>query len=308
MDGSVLYCGDNLEVLRHRVATGSVDLIYLDPPFNTSHSFHLRRSPTGSTVRGGPPAYRDTWRWSEEARAALERSLEVGCGRVRRTMTALHRILGESSLLNYLAVLVVRLVELHRVLKPTGSIYLHCDPRAGGYIRVLMDAVFGGENFLNAVVWCYGLGGSSPRRWPRKHDDILWYSREPGRHFFQPVMVPADSRRMRGELKKAPDYWLIPSLNNMARERSGYPTQKPEELLERIVLSSSRVGDRVLDPYCGSGTTLVVAARHGRRWIGIDDSPAAIAVTRRRLAEADGPVKFDFVPGVSPERQAELDS
>jgi DNA modification methylase len=174
------------------------------------------------------------------------------------------------------------------VLKPTGSIYLHCDGAAGHYLKILMDAVFGSENFLNDIAWCYGLGGSSRRYLPRKHDSILWYSRTPNGHYFAPAMTPATSARMAGQDKKVPDYWLIPTINNMAHERTGYPTQKPEALLERIIRSSSRPGDLVLDPFCGSGTTIVVAQRLGRRWVGIDMNPAAIQTTRRRLSNFKG--------------------
>jgi len=184
--------------------------------------------------------------------------------------------------------MAVRLLELRRVLKPTGSLYIHCDGAAGHYLKVAMDAVFGAENFLNDIAWCYGLGGSSRRYLPRKHDSILWYSGAPNGHYFAPEMIPATSVRMAGQVKKVPDYWLIPTINNMAKERTGYPTQKPEALLERIIKTSSRPGDLVLDPFCGSGTTIVVAQRLGRRWVGIDCRAEAIKITQRRLSKIRG--------------------
>jgi len=147
----------------------------------------------------------------------------------------------------------------------------------------MMDDIFERSNFLNNVVWCYGLGGSSDRYWPRKHDDRLWYSKKRDQHHFEADLVPATSQRMKGEMKKAPDYWDIPTINNMAKERLGYPTQKPEALMERIVRSSSKRGDVVLDPFAGCGTTMVAAQRLDRQWIGIDISPTAVGLMKRRM-------------------------
>ena len=272
-----LFLADNLDVLGRHLADDLVDLIYLDPPFNSRASYG------GS----GGAGFDDVWRWDDAAAETLAAGREAG-GSLARALTALEIFPGPSPLLAYLVMMAPRLAALHRVLRPTGSIYLHCDGSACHYLKVLMDAVFGPEQFLNHIVWLYGLGGSSPRHWPRKHDDLLWYARCRGRHHFEAAQVPARSQRMKGQSKKAPDYWDIPALNNMARERSGYPTQKPEALLERIVASSSRPGDLVLDPFCGSGTTLVVAEALGRRWIGIDSAPEAMKIARGRLEERSG--------------------
>jgi adenine-specific DNA-methyltransferase len=184
---------------------------------------------------------------------------------------------------DYLDWLTLRLEAMRSLLKPTGSLYVHLDWHAVHYVKVELDRIFGYDHFLNEIVWLYGLGGSSARYWPRKHDTLLWYARERGRHHFEAARVPARSRRMRGLTKKAPDWWDIPALNNMAAERLGYPTQKPEALLERIVRAASLPGSRVLDPMCGSGTTLAVAARLGRRYAGIDASPVAFGIAARRL-------------------------
>jgi DNA modification methylase len=274
-DGS-LHMGDNLHVLREQVADGSVDLVYLDPPFKS-----------GGRYRGSSAAevvFEDVWSWTPEVEQQLDELTGSVASRVRTALSAFRTLLGESGMLAYLTTMAPRLDELRRVLSPTGSLYLHCDGSASHYLKVLMDAIFGEENFLNNIVWLYGLGGSSRRYWPRKHDDILWYSRERGGQYFEPSTVPARSARMKGQQKKAPDFWDIPAINNMAAERVGYPTQKPEALLGRIIESSSRPGDVVLDPCCGSGTTLVVARRLGRRWIGIDRSPTAIELSWERLS------------------------
>jgi site-specific DNA-methyltransferase (adenine-specific) len=274
---SLLLHGDNLPLLREKLSDGSVDLVYADPPFKSGARYHLARRPAA-----GRSAFDDVWSWDDRAEAAMEEGLERCPAPVVAALEGFRLMLGPSSMLAYLAMMAPRLAELRRVLRSTGSIYLHCDPSASHYIKVLMDAVFGSRSFLNNIVWLYGLGGSSRRRWPRKHDDILWYAREPGQQYFDPPMVPARSQRMKGQLKKAPDYWEIPAINNQARERTGYPTQKPVALLDRIVRSSSRPGDLVLDPWCGSGTTLVVAEALGRQWIGIDSSADAIDLARER--------------------------
>ncbi|MFG0305540.1 MAG: DNA-methyltransferase [Phycisphaerales bacterium JB040] len=171
-------------------------------------------------------------------------------------------------------------------LKPTASVLLHVDWRTSHHARFVLDRVLGPDRFVNHLVWSYGLGGSSPRRFARKHDDILFYSVEPGGHWFEPPRVPATSNRMRGEFKKATDVLDIPSINNMASERVGYPTQKPLALLELLIGACCPPGGLVLDPCCGSGTTLVAASRLGRRAVGFDLSADATDVTRRRLLEA----------------------
>jgi len=275
-----LLTGDNLPLLRKEIPSGSVDLIYLDPPFNSDKQYTLLREPDKlrSTV-----VFSDLWRWDENGGERFRSAVDMCPDPVAKGLTALRQLLGDSGMIVYLAMMAPRLVELRRVLKPSGSLYLHCDGSAVAPLRLLCDLVFGRENYLSTVVWCYGLGGSSHRRWPAKHDDILWYAKEAGKHYFQPVMIPARSQRMKGKLKKAPDYWYIPSINNMAKERCGWPTQKPLELLERIVISSSPPEGVVLDPFCGSGTTLVAAKKQGRGYIGIDANPLAVEIARSRL-------------------------
>ena len=179
-----------------------------------------------------------------------------------------------------------RLAATLPALKPTACVLLHVDWRTSHHARLLLDDLLGPDRFVNHLVWSYGLGGSSPRRFARKHDDILFYCVDPDRHYFEPPMVPATSRRMAGQLKKATDVLEIPSLNNMAAERTGYPTQKPLALLELLVgacCPPGRPGGLVLDPCCGSGTTLVAAARLGRQSLGADVNPDAVRIAAARL-------------------------
>jgi DNA modification methylase len=176
-------------------------------------------------------------------------------------------------------------------IKPTGLIALHVDWRTSHRVRVMLDELLGEDRFVNHLIWSYGLGGSSPRRFARKHDDILLSCLDPERYWFEPPMVPATSQRMKGQLKKATDVLDIPSINNMAAERVGYPTQKPLALLELLVGACCPPGGVVLDPCCGSGTTLVAAKGLGREWVGCDLRPEAVELARQRLAAECGTMR-----------------
>lgn len=241
--------GDWLDFTRE-LAPASVDLVYADPPFNTGE---VRRTPprAGAVGRSVEAEYRDAW-------PSIEAWLEW---------------------------LRERLVATIPALKVTGSILLHVDWRTSHRARVLLDELLGADRFVNHLVWSYGLGGSSARRFARKHDDILFYCVDPEAYWFEAPRVPATSRRMAGQLKKATDVLEIPAINNMAAERTGYPTQKPLELLRLLVRACCPPGGTVLDPCCGSGTTLVAAVMEGRRAIGCDVSETAVEVARKRLAE-----------------------
>jgi DNA modification methylase len=218
----------------------SVDLAYLDPPFNT-----------GKAQTADAGSYNDRW----------------------------------PDITTYLDFIRPRIVQVHRLLKSTGSILLHCDWRTCSHLRLMLDEVFGEDRFVNHLIWRYGLGGSSPRRFARKHDDILFYGRTEA-YYFDPPRIPATSARMKGQMKKATDVIDVPSINNMARERVGYPTQKPLALLELLTRACSPPAGLVLDPFCGSGTTLVAAMTSGRTCLGIDNNPEAVAIARRRCDEA----------------------
>lgn len=189
---------------------------------------------------------------------------------------------------SYIAWLRERLERTIPALKPSGNVLLHVDYRTSHHVRLLLDELLGPDRFVNHLIWTYGLGGSSPRSFARKHDDILFYCVDPKKYFFNPPRVPATSRRMRGLTKKATDVIDIPSLNNMAAERTGYPTQKPLALLELLVEACSPAGGTVFDPCCGSGTTLVAAAKLERRAVGSDISAAAVRTARKRLAKVMG--------------------
>ncbi len=234
---SQIYIGDNLELMRELPAS-SIDLIYIDPPFNT-----------GKSQRGSSGIYDDSW----------------------ETMDA------------YLSWLRPRLTAMHLLLCDTGSILVHVDWRTSHHIRLMLEGIFGTDCFVNHLIWSYGLGGSSPRRFARKHDDILFFSRGES-HYFEPPMIQATSQRMQGQMKKATDVIDIPSLNNMAHERTGYPTQKPVALLELLINACSPANGIVADFFCGSGTTLVAAKRTGRRWLGADISMDACDVAQTRLS------------------------
>lgn len=241
---NLIYCGDNLEILA-KFPEKSVDLIYADPPFFSNKNYEIIWG-NGAEMK----VYEDRWKGGINV---------------------------------YIEWMKERLWQCYRVLRDTGSIYLHCDWHASHRLRVAMDEIFEDKNFQNEIIWHYGLGGSSQKRWQRKHDTILFYSKS-NSWTFNPIMIPATSQRMKGQLKKEDDVWDIPTINNMARERLRYPTQKPESLLKPIIEASSNKGDTILDPFCGCGTTLVVAHRLGRKWIGIDISPIACNLMRDRLS------------------------
>jgi DNA modification methylase len=305
-----LFYGDNFDVLRQHVKDESVDLVYLDPPFKSNQDYNvLFAELDGTRAAAQIKAFEDTWQWDQSAARSYEHVVEGG-GRVADVMRAFRTFLGDSDMLAYLSMMAPRLKELHRVLKPTGSIYLHCDPTASHYLKMLMDAVFRPTNFQNEVIWWYRKWSKSPNHFLRNHDVLLFYSKE-REHAFNILRVPlspstlkrfggktqdyADEARTRkitldtpSEGGFRPDVWDINLLPAQAAERLGYPTQKPLALLEIVIEASSNPGDLVLDPFCGCGTTLAAAEKLGRRWIGIDVTHLAITLIRHRLRDAYG--------------------
>ena len=272
-----LFHGDNLPFLRG-LNSETVDLVATDPPFNKGRDFHATPDSLAAGAR-----FQDRWRWADDVEGAWIDQIQDDWPAVWEVIDAARAAWGDD-MAAFLCFIAVRLIEMRRVLKPTGSLYLHCDPTASHYLKTLLDAVFGRRNFRNEIVWSYGLGGSSRRYYSRKHDVLLFYVRGSDYTFNKPL-VPATSARLRGQLKGATDVWEIPTINNMAHERTGYPTQKPLPLYERIVSASSNPGDVVLDPFAGCATTPIAAERLGRQWLAMDIWEGAYGTVRQRLAD-----------------------
>jgi DNA modification methylase len=376
-----LYYGDNLDVLRQYVRDESVDLVYLDPPFNSNATYNvLFAEQDGTEAAGQIKAFEDTWHWDQAAAAMYEDVVSSG-SKVGDAMEAFHKLLGPSNMLAYLAMMAPRLIELHRALKPTGSLYLHCDPTASHYLKLLLDAIFGPTNFLSEIVWKRSHAHNGARKYGPVHDVILFYGRSERyawnqvhqplpestiRDWYNNVEEATGRRYNRADLTAAGTrtgdsgrpwrgidvtakgrHWAVPGfvreivgdlpvptlealdrldalgrihwpkrdggtpmlkryleeatgaaaqdvitdidqLHNKAAERLGYPTQKPEALLDRLLQASSNEGEIVLDPFCGCGTTIASAQRLNRRWIGIDITNLAISLIRARLRDQYG--------------------
>lgn len=286
-----IFTGDNLPVLRG-INSESIDLIYLDPPFNSNANY---AAPIGSEAAGAE--FKDTWTLDDIDITWLD--LIEGDHPVLNRV--IHAAMTESDK-SYLIYMAVRLLELRRILKETGSIYLHCDPTMSHYLKLVMDAIFGKSNFRNEIVWYYQTGGVSKKWFGRKHDVILFYSKTEA-YFIDLTRVKERRsaeviRRIKSGTKNATrannlerlpfDVWNIQAINAMAKERTGYPTQKPLALLDRIIKASSNDGDVVLDPFCGCATTCVAADRGQRNWIGIDIIPKAAELVVKRIKEDQG--------------------
>ena len=311
-----LYYGDNLDILRNHIADESVDLIYLDPPFNSNADYNILFRETGGQQSAAQiTAFEDTWHWGLESEIAYQDVVANAPGKLPELLQAVRSFQGQNDMMAYLAMMAQRILELHRVLKNTGSIYLHCDPTASHYLKMLMDSVFGRENFRTEIVWkrSSGFKRKSAKKFPQKNDIILFYSKSLGNITFKTQYQPhkpeylkrfkkdSDGRLYRDDVNPTgggrrviyldetegeiiDSVWTdIYPLNPMARERLGYPTQKPESLLERIMNASSNEGDVVLDPFCGCGTSIAAAERLNRRWIGIDITHLAVTLIRHRL-------------------------
>ena len=263
-----VYFGDNLKHL-HSIADGSVQLIYIDPPFNTG-----RRQERGSST---------TRRVEGSGRVGFKgMNYEI----IRETVLSY-----DDEFADYWSFLEPRLEQAWRLLHSTGTLYLHLDYREAHYAKVLLDALFGRESFLNEIIWAYDYGGKAKNRWPSKHDTILVYVKNPGEYFFsseevdrEPYMAPGLVTPEKVAAGKLPtDVWWHTIVSPTGKEKTGYPTQKPEGILRRIIQASSRQGDLVLDFFAGSGTTGVVAAKLGRSFLLIDQNPESIAVITERM-------------------------
>jgi len=380
---NALYYGDNLDVLRHSIATESVDLVYLDPPFNSAAGYNvLFKAPAGQQSEAQIEAFEDTWHWTNAASRAFEDVIQSRHTEAATMLKAMRSFLGENDMMAYLAMMAARLIELHRVLKETGSLYLHCDPTASHYLKLLLDAIFQ-PYFQSEIIWKRTSAHNSAKRWGPIHDVILYYTKSEtftwnkvyqaydetyinafyrhqdtdgrlfrlgdltgagkrngesgaawrgqnptakGRHWAPPRKFPGGEnvpkatlealnyldeigrifwpakdgvpsfKRYRDDMEGVAIQDIIedvPPLSPQAKERLGYPTQKPLALLERILSASSNPGDVVLDPFCGCGTTVHAAQKLDRQWIGIDITHLAVSLIERRLKDAFPGIRFD---------------
>ena len=359
---NTLFYGDNLAILREYLPDESVDLIYLDPPFNSNRSYNvLFRDESGEDAQAQITAFEDTWHWGQETESIYHDIVVDGAPAIAKMISALREFIGTNQMMAYLVMMTARLIELYRVLKPTGSIYLHCDPTASHYLKIVLDAVFGAEYFQNEISWKRTHAhGDSRKRFSNLADIIFFYTKTNEYSFnvqYAPYsedyikkyyrhsdidgrlyqLVTLRSPNPRPNLiydykgyKPHPNGWAV-SLETMkkldeegkihfpkkkagalrekyyldemkgvvlgniwtdinpisahAKERLGYPTQKPLALLERIIESSSNKGDVILDPFCGCGTAIAAAEKLGRKWIGIDVTHLSISLMKYRLKD-----------------------
>lgn len=313
-----LYFGDNLDILREKIPPESIDLVYLDPPFNSKKNYNILYKKDGQDSPSQIQAFEDTWNWNTVGvetsfNELIENKENI---KISNLMIGFEKVMGRNGTLAYLSMMTTRLIELKRVLKSTGSIYLHCDPTASHYLKIVMDVIFGEDNFRNEIVWCYSGGNNAHTYFQRKHDIILFYSKTE-KYIFNAkdiVILPRETSRYyideegkkytkkngkiyycKHEGKIPEDYWIdIQVLHHISNERLGYPTQKPEALLERIIKASSNEGDIVIDPFCGCGTTVAVAEKLNRKWIGIDITPLAINVIKKRMSDHSSNIKIEL--------------
>ena len=300
-----IFTGDNLPIMRG-INSASVDLIYLDPPFNSKTNY---AAPIGSAAAGAE--FKDTWTLDDVDNAWLDL--------IETKYPALNRVIHAATTnsdKSYLIYMAVRLLEMHRILKDTGSIYLHCDPTMSHYLKLVMDTIFGKQHFQNEIIWCYERGSRKKSQFGRKHDVIFFYSKTKNYVFDSDAVrierrkthmkVETDLEGRTWQVKKdaksgkvyryptdvgvlCPDWWIgIQQLNRNEKERLGYPTQKPLALLDRIIKASSNEGNMIFDPFCGCATTLVAADRLQREWIGIDISAKAAELVVERIGDDQG--------------------
>ena len=267
--GNQVLLGDNLDLMSG-FPDGSFQLVYADPPFNTG------RTQAREAIRT----------------VADEDGDRTGFGGRRYRSEAVSKVAYPDAFDDFTAFLAPRVEEIHRLLADTGTLYLHIDYREAHYVKVLLDGIFGRESFLNEIIWAYDYGAKSKRRWPAKHDTILVYVKDPRKYHFdssevdrEPYMAPGLVTPEKAAKGKLPtDVWWHTIVPTNGSEKTGYPTQKPEGILRRMVTASTRPGDLCLDPFCGSGTLGAVCGALGRRYVLIDSNPEAIEVARRRLA------------------------
>jgi len=316
MKNRTLYFGDNLDILRKKIPDESFDLIYLDPPFNSNRNYNVLFKEGLQDSKAQIQAFEDSWHWTREAKQVFDYLIRNTNENISNLMLALEKAVGHNDVLAYLTMMTVRLIELHRVLKKTGSLYLHCDPNASHYLKIILDTIFGKKNFMNEIIWHKNSGGIGRSAFSKRHDTILVFNKTQ-KYFYDGKAVgdlreqnegtfggyfgeDKDGRKYR-EVRKAgkiykyymdeprnpDDVWNVPQIPERDKtERLGYQTQKPEALLERIIKASSKKGDFILDPFCGCGTTVAVAEKLDRNWVGIDITMLAINLVKHRLRKS----------------------
>ena len=284
-----LFLGDNLPYLR-ALKSDSIHLIATDPPFNKNRDFYTSNNKSGRT------GFRDKWSWQRDVQPAWLDHIRANHSTLNAIIETA-RLTHDDGMSAYLCWLAIRLLEMYRLLRADGSLYLHIDATTHAYVKLLLDAIFGASNCRNEIVWLYKTGGVSTRWFSRKHDTLLFYSKSAHYTFhpqreksylshkygFANIEIAQDERGYYREVTMR-DVWDIPALRGNQPEATGYPTQKPLALYERIIRASSNPGDLVLDPFCGSGTTPLAAERLGRQWLAMDIWDSAYELLCKRLA------------------------
>ena len=333
LENRTLFFGDNLEILREKIPDESFDLIYLDPPFNSNRNYNILFKEGLQESEAQVQAFEDSWHWTHDTEKVFQELVGVRKSQTKINeniadlMQALEKIVKKNDVMAYLTMMTIRLIELRRVLKDTGSLYLHCDQTASHYLKIILDVVFEKRNFRNEIIWSYNKWAVGQKIFSRNHDVILFYGKDISHIKFNTLLQPRapstlkrfgnkmiisaidpkTGKRMPSKIKddesagvKMSDVWSVPIIAPVSKERIGYPTQKPEALLERIIKASTNEGDFVLDPFCGCGTTIAVAEQLKRKWVGIDITMLAVNLIRRRLADKfDGrylPIIIDGIP------------
>ncbi|MFH1392678.1 MAG: DNA methyltransferase [bacterium] len=319
MQNRTLFFGDNLDILREKIPDKSFDLIYLDPPFNSKRSYNVLFKETAEDgsqdSQAQIQAFEDSWSWGKESKKAFDYLVTKTNEDISNLLLALEKMIGHNDMMAYLTMMTIRLIELRRVLKDTGSLYLHCDPTASHYLKIALDVIFGKNNFMNEIIWHKNSGGIGRTTFSKRHDTILVFNKTQN-YFYDGKAVgdlreqeegtfggyfgtDKDDRKYRevrkagkiykyylDEPKNPDDVWSVPQIPERdTTERLGYPTQKPLALLERIIKASSKKGDWILDPFCGCGTTVAAAEKLKRNWVGIDITTLAINLIKKRLKD-----------------------
>lgn len=306
-----LFFGDNLKILGEKIPNETFDLIYLDPPFNSNRNYNVlfKEGKVDSTAQ--IHAFEDTWEWTESTVSLFDELKRCQNPKIIILTNSLWEFIGPTPMMAYLVNLMSRLLLLHQVLKKTGTLYLHCDPTTSHYLKIILDVIFGPTNFRNEIVWHYRRWSAASNNFQRMHDILLRYTKSDKYTFTKPMQPYSDEKWVEntvrgmvgGKLVRLKDdsgnyikrnkentgvlmhdVWEdINFIPPTGKERLGYPTQKPEALLERIIKASTNENDWVLDPFCGCGTSVAVAERLHRNWIGIDISMLAINVIKQRM-------------------------